>query len=148
MGCEASKTPGSDPAPKTRESKASVDATRRYSTTSVNKNKAEITQLFRDLDANGDGGLQKSELRYVVEKFLGSDFDEAQFFNWFDVHGSGEQAGKEGSLDETEFGWFLGDMVSKFGKVPITPKLKAAIPEVIMQLHQLHNEEIEAKFKK
>ena len=51
-------------------------------------------------------------------------------------------------MDETEFGWFLGDMVSKFGKEPITPALKAAIPEVIMRLHQLHNEEIEAKFKK
>ena len=46
-----------------------------------------IKALFEKLDADGDGSLDKSELKEVVSKYNGETFDEAQFFGWFDVHG-------------------------------------------------------------
>ena len=46
-----------------------------------------IQTLFEKLDADGDGSLDKSELKEVVSKYNGETFDEAQFFGWFDVHG-------------------------------------------------------------
>ena len=46
-----------------------------------------VKSLFDKLDANGNGLLEKAELKEVVSKYNGEAFNEAQFFGWFDTHG-------------------------------------------------------------
>ena len=37
-----------------------------------------------------------------------------------------------------EFGWFIGDVASRFGKVSETAEAKAAIPQIILAFYDLH----------
>ena len=63
--------------------------------------------LSHSLDADSDGHLVAGELKDVVSKYNGEAFDEKQFFEWFDVHGTGGKP--DSQLDLKEFGWYLAD---------------------------------------
>ena len=119
---------------KASEAIAAGDNNRRYSTTSINNHRDKIKELFLSLDTDGDGTLSKDELRYVTAQYLGNNFDEGVFISWFDVHGGSSISDQ---LDQTEFGWFIGDIASGFGKISETQEAKAAIPQIILAFEQL-----------
>lgn len=73
-----------------------------------------VAALFAKLDLNGSGYLEKTELKKVVERYNGEQFDEAEFMNWFDIHGS-RGSRPDGKLDLKEFGWYLADVAKSFG---------------------------------
>jgi len=87
-------------------------AERRYGPI-VKGNEAAIKNLFRHMDVNGNGFLVASELKDVVSKFEEKAFDEKQFFEWFDVHGS-SGGSPDAQLDLKEFGWYLADVSEGF----------------------------------
>ena len=62
----------------------------------------QIKAVFDTLDRDASGLLDRAELEKVVAKYNGEAFDAAQFFAWFDVHGSN---GPDEKLDLKEFGW-------------------------------------------
>ena len=41
--------------------------------------------------------------------YQGEAFDQASFFEWYDVHHDGAEHGPDGSLDLREFGWYIAD---------------------------------------
>ena len=69
----------------------------------VAPNKAAISELFQKLDKESKGSVAKGDLRNVVAKYQGAEFDEKQFFGWYDVHGRSTEKGPGGSIDLREF---------------------------------------------
>jgi Ca2+-binding EF-hand superfamily protein len=118
MGCGASSAaPSSGEAKPTSkailaEFKDDSEDGKRYGAI-IAGHEAAIKSLFKKIDADGDGGLINSELKDIVSKYTGDDFDEAQFFGWFDVHGAN---GKEpdARLDLKEFAWYIADVAEGF----------------------------------
>jgi len=94
-----------------------------------------IQTLFEKLDTDGDDSLDKSELKDVVAKYTGEKFNEAQFFTWFDVHGSSAYAGPDGKLDLKEFGWYLADIACGYGDD--LAKRRAVLPVIIQEFFEL-----------
>ena len=67
------------------------------------QHKDALQALFDKIDTSGDGKLQVSEFKGVVEECSG-DIDEANFMGWYDTNGTAN-----GTLDFDEFGWYMAD---------------------------------------
>jgi len=68
---------------------------------------AEISALFKALDADGDGSLDGEELRAALSEYMGVSperFDAAAMMKAFDTHGT-----PDGKIDERELRWYLAD---------------------------------------
>lgn len=90
----------------------------------------QIGDLFGALDKDGSNFLEKRELKRVVECYTGEKFNDSEFFQWFDVHGSqGDYSGPDGRLNLKEFGWYLADVALAFGGS--TDEARNALPAVI-----------------
>ena len=76
----------------------------------VASRKAAISELFQKLDKESKGSVAKGDLRDVVAKYQGAEFDEKQFFSWYDVHGRSTEKGPGGSIDLREFGLYLAEV--------------------------------------
>ena len=97
----------------------------------VAPNKAAISELFQKLDKESKGSVAKGDLRNVVAKYQGAEFDEKQFFGWYDVHGRSTEKGPGGSIDLREFGLYLAEVALAFGGETMA---ESALALIIQQL--------------
>ena len=94
----------------------------------------EINELFTKLDKDGSGSLTKDELKDVVQRYTGENFNEKEFFDWYDVKGPPDH-----TINLTEFSWYLADLAFAFEDP------KEAITAVISEVEEkwteaLHHE--------
>ena len=97
----------------------------------------QIDAIFTALDANGDGSLDKDELKDLVSAYDGRPFDEQAFFRFYDVHGL---AG--GVLGPHEFCWYVADWactISESDDPNDAAAAKEALPSVIKDLQEIVN---------
>jgi len=93
----------------------------------VAPNKTAISELFQKLDKESKGSVAKGDLRNVVAKYQGAEFDEKQFFGWYDVHGRSTEKGPGGSIDLREFGLYLAEVALAFGGETMAERALALI---------------------
>ena len=59
--------------------------------------------------------VAKGDLRDLVAKYHGADFDEKKFFDWHDVHGRSTEHGPGGHIDLHEFGLYIAEVALSSG---------------------------------
>ena len=92
----------------------------------------QIRQLFVKLDANANGFLSTSEMKTVVEKYTGTEFNEQEFLGWYKLNTE-----KEDEINLTEFGWYIADVAWQFADPDIEAPL--ALQHVPCAVHLPHS---------
>ena len=123
MGCGASKAPPpaatpasnkpANPAKLKRQSTVHAADEAKYGQILTGHEDA-VDRLFAKMDVDEDEVLTKDELKEVVALYNGAAFDADKFFGWYDTHGSEASSGPDGTINQTEFGFYLADVACSF----------------------------------
>jgi hypothetical protein len=142
MGCGASANAKPQPAgqgesPSRAGRSASIISRRApFEYTSITSDPAirgEIVDIFNSLDADGNGTLEKDELREFITCYDGRSFDEHQFdafFSTLDVDGSA-------SIDPDEFCKYVAEQACMYADDASLEEAKKSVSVVLQDFREI-----------
>ena len=141
MGCGASanaKRPASvDPAPSQagRSARGSIISRRApFEYTLITDDvKPQIAEIFRKLDADGNGTLEKEELHGFITCYDGRSFDQGHFDTFFatlDTDGNG-------SVDEDEFCRYIAEQACMYADDTSLESARKSVAQVLQDFREI-----------